>query len=318
MTGTTRKLVLPGGNGYLGRFVIGHFQRHGWDVVVLSRRGFAGDRSARCVPWDGKSIGPWAAELEGAAAVVNLAGRSVNCRYNAANRAEIYASRLDSTRVLGEAIAGCAVPPPVWINSSSATIYRHAEDRPMDEATGEIGEGFSVDVCRKWEQALAEAPTPATRKVATRGALVLGPGPGGVLEVLLRLVRLGLGGAMGNGRQYVSWVQHDDYCRAVEWLIEHPELEGPVNVSAPNPLPNRDFMRILRRVCGVPIGLPAARWMLEIGAFFLRTETELTLKSRRVVPARLLASGFRFCYPEVGAAVREIVGVGSRHDGAAM
>lgn len=307
MSGTARKLVLPGGNGYLGRFVIGHFRRPGWEVVVLSRRSAADDAGVRHVHWDGKSVGPWAAELEGAAAVVNLAGRSVDCRYNAANRAEIYASRLDSTRVLGEAIARCAAPPPVWINSSSATIYRHAEDRPMDEATGEIGDGFSVDVCRKWERTLAEARTPATRKVATRGALVLGPGPGGVLEVLLRLVRLGLGGPMGNGRQYVSWVHHDDYCRAVEWLIEHPELEGAVNVSAPSPLPNREFMRILRRVGGVPFGLPAARWMLEIGAFFLRTETELTLKSRRVLPARLLASGFRFSYPEVEAAVAEIV-----------
>ncbi|MFN3651403.1 MAG: TIGR01777 family oxidoreductase [Armatimonadota bacterium] len=300
-----RKLVLPGGGGYLGAFLVRHFVERGWEVVVLSRRP---ERvtGARGVYWDGGTVGEWARELEGAAAVMNLAGRSVNCRYHAPNRREIYESRLRSTAAVGAAIAACAEPPPVWINSSSATIYRHALDRPMDETTGEIGTGFSVDVCLRWERALADAPTPGTRKVALRSALVLGPGRGGVMEVFQRLARLGLGGTMGRGDQFVSWVHADDFCRAVEWLIEHPELEGPVNCAAPSPVPNREFMRLLRRACGVPFGLPAADWMLEIGAYLLNSETELLLKSRRVVPGRLLASGFELRYPHPAEALEDL------------
>jgi uncharacterized protein (TIGR01777 family) len=239
--------------------------------------------------------------------VVNLAGRSVNCRYNARNRQEIYDSRLDSTRAVGEAIAACETPPPVWLNASSATVYRHALDRPMDEATGEIGTGFSVDVCLKWEQALRDAPTPRTRKVALRTALVLGPGEGGVMEAFLRLVRLGLGGTMGRGDQFVSWVHVGDFLGALDFLIDR-QLEGAVNVAAPNPLTNREFMAALRRACRVPAGLPAAAWMLEIGAVFLGTETELILKSRRVVPGRLLAAGYQFRFPEAQEALHDLVG----------
>ena len=308
MSAAAPKIVLPGGSGYLGRQLEEYLQRNGYEVVVLSRNGDGGDGAARVVRWDGRTAGPWAGELEGAAAVVNLAGKSVNCRYHAANRQAIYASRLESTRAVGEAVGRCEQPPPVWINASSATIYRHAEDRPMDEATGEIGDGFSVDVCHQWERMLWDAPAPGTRKVALRGALVLGPGSGGVMDVFLRLARLGLGGTMGNGRQYVSWVHAEDFCRAVEWILGHAELEGPINCAAPNPVPNRELMATLRKVVGRRVGLPATRWMLEVGAFFLRTETELILKSRRVVPRRLLESGFEFHYPELEAAVRQIVG----------
>lgn len=301
------RIVIAGGAGYLGRFVSRHFARQGYAVVVLSRRAAEPPPGARCVAWDGETPGDWQREVDGAAALINLAGRSVNCRYTARNRQAIYESRLRSTAVLGEAIAACAQPPPVWINSSSATIYRHALDRPMDEATGEIGTGFSVDVCLKWEAALAGAPTPHTRKVALRSALVLGPGRGGVMEAFLQIVLLGLGGTLGRGDQYVSWVHVEDFLRALDWLIGHPELDGLVNCAAPHPLPNREFMAALRRACRQPVGLPAARWMLEVGAFFLRTETELLLKSRRVVPGRLLASGFRFRYGELHAALEQLL-----------
>ena len=291
----------------MGRPLATHFAEQGCEVVVFSREARGGNGAIRCVPWDGETLGPWAAEFEGAAAVINLSGRSVNCRYNAANRKAIYDSRLNSTRIVGAAIARCVNPPPVWINAASATIYRHAEDRPMDEATGEIGAGFSVDVCQKWERTLAEASTPHTRKVALRSAIVFAAGAGGVMDVLLRLTRLGLGGTMGNGRQYVSWVQGEDFCRSVQWIMEHSELEGPVNCAAPNPIRNRELMALLRKVLGVPVGLPATKWMLEIGAVFLRTETELILKSRWVLPGKLLASGFSFRYPEIEGAVRQIV-----------
>jgi uncharacterized protein (TIGR01777 family) len=307
MIGDRPKVLLPGGSGYLGRYVANDWARRGFEVVVLSRHSGEHSGAIRSVHWDGETIGPWAKELEGGAAVVNLAGKSVNCRYSARNRQEILASRIDSTRVLGEAIAACERPPPVWVNSASATIYRHALDRPMDEATGETGSGFSVDVCRRWEQTFFEAPTPRTRKVALRTAIVLGAGRGGAMGMFLKIARLGLGGTLGRGDQYVSWIHIEDFARSVQWAVEHPELEGPINCASPNPVPNREFMWALRKACGQPIGLPAARWMLEIGAFFLRTETELLLKSRRVVPARLLESGFSFQYPELEPALAQIV-----------
>jgi len=304
------KVIIAGGNGFIGRLLAPRLGKAGGKVLVLTRR-----KEERLpveqVIWDGKSLGPWARELEGSDLLLNLAGRSVNCRYTSWNRAEIYASRLDSTRVLGEAIAACRRPPRLWINSSTATIYRHAEDREMDEATGESGAGFSVDVATQWERTLFNAAAPATRKVALRAAMVFGPGRGGVYQAFRNLVRLGLGGTIGPGTQYMSWLHHEDLARIVEWLWEHPEIDGALNASAPHPLANREFMAIMRAALGQCIGLPSQRWMLEIGAFFLRTETELLLKSRRVVPRRLLESGFRFRYPEFSEAVAEISDQGS-------
>lgn len=302
----TMKLILPGGAGFLGRVLTAHFAAQGWKIVVLSRGNSAPD-GARLVFWDGETLGDWAHEFEGADAVVNLAGRSVNCRYNAKNKQEIYDSRLKSTKVIGEAIARCEKPPPVWINSSSATIYRHAEDREMDESNGEIGSGFSVDVCQKWEAELNAAKTPRTRKIALRAAMVFGPQPGGVMDAFATITRRGLGGALGNGSQFVSWIHADDFARSVQWIIEHEELSGAINCAAPGPLPNREFMRILRAACRVSFGLPTAKWMLEIGAFFMGTETELMLKSRRVVPGKLLQSGFAFKFTDWRAACEDIV-----------
>ncbi|QOV92141.1 TIGR01777 family oxidoreductase [Humisphaera borealis] len=301
----TRRMIIPGGNGYLGRHLAEWFGNKGWDVTVLSRSP-SGSSVARVLPWDGRTPGRWTTELDGADVVLNLAGRTVNCRYNEKNKQEIYASRLDSTRVIGEAIAGSKSPPPLWINAASATIYRHAEDRPMDEATGEIGNGFSVDVCQKWEAAFFTADTPRTRNVALRAAMVMGPGTGGVFEAFYNIVRKRLGGTLGKGTQFVSWMHLVDFCRSIEFLIENSHIQGPINLSSPNPIPNREFMRILRRAAGVKIGLPATKLMLEVGAFFLRTETELLLKSRRVVPGRLLEAGFEFDFPDWSKAAADI------------
>ncbi len=257
--------------------------------------------------WDSKTLGAWAAELEGVDAVINLAGQNVNCRYNPANRQLIKASRQDSTWLIGEAIRQAAKPPRIWLQSGTATIYAHRYDAANDEASGILGGHepglpdtwrFSIDVAKSWEATVNDAVVPGTRKVILRTAMVMRPDRGGVFDVLLKLVSFGLGWTFGDGRQYVSWIHGEDFIRAVLWLIEHPELEGPINLAAPNPVPNREFMQILRKAARRPVGLPAAWWMLEIGAFFLRTETELILKSRRVVPGRLLASGFSFEYPK--------------------
>jgi uncharacterized protein (TIGR01777 family) len=245
------------------------------------------------------------AELDGADVVINLAGRSVNCRYNAANRRDILESRVQSTRAVGAALARVARPPRVWLQASTATIYAHRFDAPNLEATGILGGlekdvpdiwRFSIDVANAWEQVANDAVTPQTRKVLLRSAMTMSPDRGGVFDVLLGLVRWGLGGTQGDGRQYVSWIHERDFIRAVYWLIDH-DLDGPVNIAAPQPLPNAAFMRALRHAWGKRWGLPAAPWMLEVGAFALRTETELILKSRRVVPGRLPASGFTFDFP---------------------
>jgi uncharacterized protein (TIGR01777 family) len=310
------KIVIAGGSGQVGAILSRWFSRSGADIVVLSRRGEA-PPGARAVGWDGRTLGPWAAELDGADIVVNLAGRSVDCRYTAANRRAIVDSRVDATRVLGEAIAAAPAPPRVWLQASTATIYAHRFDAPNDERTGRLGGHepdapdtwrFSIDVAQAWERAALDAPVPAaTRLVLLRSAMVMSPDPGGVFDVLLRLVRFGLGGAAAGGGQYVSWIHHEDFARAVEWLIEHDEVEGPVNLAAPEPLPQRDFMRALRGAWGARVGLPATRWMLEAGAVVLRTETELVLKSRRVVPGRLLEHGFTFEQPSWPASARDLV-----------
>lgn len=306
----TERIILAGGSGFLGRALAAHFVAAGWEVVIITRSQRQKEGLGRFVLWSGD----WQRELDGASAVVNLTGKSVNCRYNARNRREILDSRVNSTCALGEAIGRCADPPPVWLNASTATIYTHTFKQAWDEAgetaaTPEAKDAFSVEVAQAWEHALAEAPTPHTRKVAMRMAMVLGHGKNSVFPVLRRLVRLGLGGQMGNGQQFVSWIHESDYCRAVEWLLTHDDIHGVVDLAAPNPLPNREMMATLRQICRVPFGLPATNWMLEMGAYFLRTETELIIKSRRVIPRRLLESGFQFQFTEIGAAFEALSGV---------
>ena len=306
------KILLAGGSGFLGGVLADYFAAKGREVVILTRNPRPRTGLIREVAWDGATVGDWARELEDARALINLAGLSVNCRYHARNRKRLLDSRLDSTRVLGEAIGRCTTPPPVWLNSSTATIYKHNFGPAWDEA-GEIGgcreakDIFSVHIATEWERVFNEALTPRTRKVALRSAMVLGLASNSVLPNMLRLGRFGLGGKMARGKQYVSWIHQEDFCRAMDWIKEHPELSGPVNLTAPNPVTNAEFMAVIRKVCGVPLGLPAPGWLLEVGAFFLRTETELIIKSRRVIPGKLLADGFTFLHPQLLPAIQNLI-----------
>ncbi|MDG9710910.1 TIGR01777 family oxidoreductase [Streptomyces sp. DH10] len=306
------KIVIPGGTGQVGTVLKRALSAAGHDVVVLSRRPRQRDE----VHWDCTTLGPWAGEIDGSDVVVNLAGRSVNCRYTPVNLREMMDSRVHSARVVGEAIAAAARPPRVWLQMSTATVYAHRFDAPNDEATGVIGGtepdapgywAYSVDIAKAWEREQETAGTPHTRKVALRAAMVMSPDRGGVFDVLLRLARLGLGGPVAGGTQYVSWIHDQDFVRAVEFLVAREDITGPVNLAAPAPLPHRDFMRALRTAWGVPVGLPATRWMAEAGAFVLRSDTELLLKSRRVVPGRLLDAGFTFGHPDWPTAADDLV-----------
>jgi uncharacterized protein (TIGR01777 family) len=306
-----KKIILAGGSGFLGQTLASHFLKSGHAVTVLSRSPQTATTGIREVTWDAGRTGDWVRELEGALAVINLAGRSVNCRYHARNRKLILESRVRSTEVIGQAIAKCQVPPAVWLNASTATIYQHTFGPAWDEAgeirgTPEAKDEFSIEVATQWEKALNQAQTSATRKVALRAAMVLGAHKNSVFSMLRRLTRLGLGGKMGDGRQFVSWIHETDFCRAIEWLITHDTLSGPVNICAPNPVLNAEMMRTFREVFSRPLGLPAAGWMLKLGAFALRTETELIIKSRRVIPARLIESGFTFCFPLLRLALEDL------------
>ncbi len=307
------KIVIPGGSGQVGTLLARAFHDEGHEVVVLSRKPYSAPWQVAI--WDAQTFGAWAAEIDGADVVINLAGRSVNCRYTPENRRLITESRVRSTQIVGEAIAQAACPPRVWLQMSTATIYAHRYDAPNDETSGILGGAepnvpdtwrFSIAVAQAWEQALNEAQTSQTRKVAMRSAMVMSPDRGGIFDTLLGLVRRGLGGQSGNGRQYVSWIHEQDFVRAVHWLIAHEDMAGPVNLAAPNPLPNAEFMQALREAWGIRFGLPAPDWMLEIGARVLGTETELILKSRRVVPGLLLAGGFTFNFADWPDAARDL------------
>ncbi|MDF3128693.1 DUF1731 domain-containing protein [Kiritimatiellaeota bacterium B1221] len=306
-----KKMILAGGNGYIGHLLADYFQDKGWECVVLTRR-LTG--SPREVLWDGKSEGEWIQVLEGGEVLINLCGKSVNCRYHSRNRKELMDSRIQPTRLLGKVLGDLQNPPEVWMNASTATLYRHTFGDPRDEK-GEIGshpdakDAFSIELAEAWEKAFVESVPEGVRPVMLRSAMVLGRGDdaNNVLGVLRRLVRCGLGGKMGHGRQFVSWIHERDFCRAVEWIISHPGLEGPVNLAAPHPLPNREMMGILRARLHRPLGLPASAWMLEWGAFFLRTETELIIKSRRVIGGKLEAGGFVFTYKHFEDAVADLL-----------
>jgi uncharacterized protein (TIGR01777 family) len=299
------KIVIVGGNGFLGRHLGQHFQRLGYRVVVIARNVVP---KRDFVRWDARTLGSWAAELEGADVLVNLAGRTVDCRYSEANKREIIASRVESTRVLGQAVAACAAPPKVWLNSSTATIYADTQDdQPANtEAAGVIGTGFSVEVATAWEQAFRACSTPGIRQVALRTSIVLGR-DGGAFPVMAKLARLGLCTPQGTGRQWVSWLHIEDFCRAVEFLATQTTEAGAFNLCAPHPLTNREFNHLLGRELRPVLRLPQPRWLLEIGAFVLRTETELILKSRKVYPQRLLEQGFRFGFSTCEAAVKNLL-----------
>jgi uncharacterized protein (TIGR01777 family) len=302
------RIIIAGGSGFLGRVLAEHFTKGGREALILTRK----PQTPNDLLWDAATVGAWARELDGADAVINLTGRTVNCRYNARNRREILESRVNSTRVIAEAIRGCTQPPRVWLNASTATIYKHTFGPAHDEhgeigATREAYDEFSIEVARAWERTLEEANVPNTRKVALRAAMVLGLGENSVFPMLRRLARLGLGGHMGSGKQYVSWIHERDFCRAIDWILEHEDFVGPVNVAAPNPVKNAEMMQLSREQVGAPFGLPAYESMLHFGAFVLRTEVELMIKSRRVVPKRLLDSGFRFEFPTMREAFAELM-----------
>ncbi len=299
------KIIIPGGTGQVGAVLARAFHQNNHEVVILSRQA-ADESVGRVVHWDAETLGGWTSEFENADVVINLAGRSVNCRYTPENRRQIIESRVKSTTIVGEAIAKAKNPPRIWLQASTATIYAHRYDAANDELTGIIGGdepdapdtwNFSIKVAKSWEQAANAIETPGTRKVLLHSAMTMSSDKNGIFDVLLGLVRKGLGGTSGDGRQYLSWIHDADFIRSIDWLIEREDLSGAVNIAAPNPLPNRDFMRILREKWGTGIGLPATEWMLEIGAVLMQTETELVLKSRRVVPTKLLESGFEFEFP---------------------
>ncbi len=298
------RLILTGGSGYLGRVLHAHFAQLGWDVSVISRS--KPDFPAHFVAWDGETMGDWARTIDGADAVINLAGKSVNCRYHAENKRLIRESRTKTTGLVARAIGESSSPPRVWLNASSATYYRHALDRAMDERDGDEGHGFSVDVVGAWEEALFAPALPDTRRVALRLAMAFGPGRGGVYDAFAALVKMGFGGPMAGGRQFVSWIYTHDFARACLFLIENPAIEGAVNVCSPHPETNARFLSDLRRSLKIPVALPTARWQLELGALARGTETELLLKSRRVVPARLQGVGFQFDFPRWSDAARDI------------
>lgn len=309
------RIVLPGGSGQIGHILARHFHEQGHHVTVISRHPKPWPWHA--LAWDGETPGPWSAAIDGADVVINLAGRTVNCRYTEKHRREIKNSRVFTTRLIGEAIAAARNPPRAWLNASTATIYRHSLDRPMDETSGEIGGSepdvpeswrFSVDVALSWERTLFAVHTPQTRKIALRTAMVMSPESGGIFDGLLGMVRWGIGGRSGSGRQYVSWIHDVDYVRAIEFLIANEACTGPMNICSPCPVRNEEFMCNLRRAwCTSYVGIPAPEWALDIGSVFLQTEPELVLKSRFVVPGRLKSAGFEFHFPNWRGACQDLV-----------
>ncbi|RCH55509.1 TIGR01777 family protein [Mucilaginibacter hurinus] len=297
------KIILAGGSGYLGKVLAQHFSKLANEVIIFTRSPKPAIGNINMIAWDGATIGQWAQHLEDSDVLINLTGKSVNCRYDEKNKAEIFSSRLKATWILGEALKQTNNPPGVWMNAASATIYRHAEDRPQDEFNGDIGEGFSIEVCKRWERAFAEQNIPGIRKIILRITVVLGSN-GGVMHYYSNLAKYGLGGIQGNGNQYFSWVHEEDLVGSVQFLLDNPQLDGVFNIASPHPVQNHELMYTIRKAVGMPIGLPATKWMLEIGTLLLQTETELILKSRWVLPTRLLNEGYRFSVPYIHKAIQ--------------
>ncbi len=294
---TGKKIILAGGTGFVGSYLAEQFTKAGHEVYIISRQ-------KNTIQWhDTDAI---VKALDNSEMLINLAGKSVNCRYTDLNKDQILKSRTETTQILGEAILQCSHPPKLWINSSTATIYRHAEDRPMTESTGEIGSGFSVHVATEWEQTFFAFSLPNTRQVALRMAIVLGD-TGGAMTPLINLVRLGLGGTQGNGKQMFSWIHIEDLFHIITYIHTHTELTGVYNCSSPNPVDNKTLMKTLRDAMHVPIGLPSPKFLLEIGALFIQTETELLLKSRWVLPERLLEAGYTFTHTTLDQTLKDIV-----------
>lgn len=300
------KIIIPGGAGFIGKYVANFFHKKNYEVIILTRANSRTENGITFLNWDGKNLGNWTDELEGAEIVLNLAGKSVDCRYNEKNKKEILSSRIDSTKIIGEAIDKCIIPPKLWVNMSTATIYEHTlEGKANDEKDGIIGDDFSMNVAKAWEKTFNNFTLFATRKIAMRTSIVLGK-EGGALAHLAPLVKFGLGGKNGSGKQFVSWIHVEDLARIIEWFMDNKNASGVYNCTSPTPISNEYFMRKIRASYGISFGLPAPKWIIEIGTFFLRSESELVLKSRKVVPSKLLEEGFEFKFSNIDKALRNI------------
>jgi uncharacterized protein (TIGR01777 family) len=301
-----KKIILAGGNGYLGTVMANYYKGLTKEVIILSRKAAEAEENITTHVWDGINEGDWIEELEGADLLINLCGKNVNCRYTKKNQEEIISSRINPVKLIGRVIGKLKHPPLLWITITSATIYRHAEDHPQDELTGDLGYGFSIEVCKQWEEEFYNCITPHTRKIALRMGIVLGRRDG-AFPRLSNLVKYGLGGKQGDGKQYVSWVHEQDAAKCTEHLLLHPELSGDINCVAPQPLQNALLMKHIRNAWGIPLGLPAPAWLLGIGARLIGTEVELILKSRWVVPRRLTDSGYTFLFANAEHAIKDIL-----------
>lgn len=300
------KIIIAGGTGFIGNFLKEYFRSKAKEIIILSRTTPYQDENVSYLQWDGKTLGIWKDHLENAEILINLAGKSVNCRYTEKNKQEIFDSRTNSTKILGEAVKLLKNPPAVWFNAASATIYRHAEDRPNDEYNGEYKNDFSVQVCKKWEQTFQEIKLPDTRKIILRIAIVLGEKEG-VVKRFKNLTTYGLGGRQGNGEQYFSWIHEKDLAGIIEFLFQHSELEGVFNCSSPGPIKNKALMKSFRELLKPMIALPSPEWLLKLGARIIGTETELILKSRWVLPKRLQEAGYEFKFQEIKTALKQVM-----------
>ena len=301
-----KKLIIAGGSGYLGTAIANYFKDQFDEVVTLSRKHKNPIENLRTVIWDAQNLDTWYKEIENAEVIINMTGRSVDCRYNEVNKNLIMNSRVDSTTILGKAISICKNPPKIWLNSSTATIYGHSLDKEMTEENGDIGSGFSVNVAKAWEHAFFSSKTPQTRKVALRTSIVLGKN-GGALQSLKKITTLGLGGKQGNGKQKFSWIHEEDFLKSIDFIICKQNIQGPINIVSPTPTTNNYLMKLMRKKLRVSFGIPAPKPILKIGAFLIQTEAELLLKSRNVIPERLLKEGFSFKYYHLTNALEDLL-----------
>jgi uncharacterized protein (TIGR01777 family) len=292
-----KKIVIAAGTGFLGNVLVNYFKSKFEEIIVLTRGESKTIGTIKYVNWNAKTLSGWEKELENTDILINLTGKSVDCRYTEFNKNEILNSRIDSTKILNQAVLQCKNPPLHWLNSSTSTIYRHSIDKEMDEYLGEIGNDFSMDVAKSWEKSFFETQTPKTLKTALRTSIVLGK-KGGAFLPLKNLVKFGLGGKQGNGNQFVSWIHEEDFARAIEFIIDK-KIVGVINIVSPKPIKNNDFMKTLRKSLNVAIGIPVGERLLKIGAKLIGTESELVLKSRNVIPKRLTENGFDFEYGDL-------------------
>ena len=299
-----KKLILAAGTGFLGQVLVSHFENKFDEIVILTRGQSSVSGKIKLVNWDAKTLSGWETELENTDVLINLAGKSVDCRYTEKNKKEILLSRIQSTKVLNQAVLACANPPKHWLNSSTSTIYRFSLDKQMSEANGEIGNDFSMNVAQSWEKAFFKTETPKTIKTALRTSIVLGKN-GGAFIPLKRLTQLGLGGKQGKGNQFISWIHETDFARAIDFIIES-QMTGIFNIVSPQPISNQNFMATLRKQLNIFFGISTPELLLAIGAKIIGTETELVLKSRNVIPTRLLDNGFEFEYKTLESALKNL------------